>query len=164
MTYQKQMLLNILSLKEIETSKLIESLSVAFKKPLKENYLDNLKNFKIAYITSDYSGIAILTTIDYNITYLDKFAVIPNAQGLGLGKTIWKVLLNNHKRFAWRAAKDNSFNTFYSHQANETIETENWLLYLKGYTTKDYPNLTHQITQIPSSFLPPHTHSNKRAS
>ena len=142
----------ISNFKDIDQKLLQDSFQKAFKKPLNTAYFKSLKNFKEAYITSTYTGIAIICSLDENLSYLDKFAVIPDKQRSGLGRLLWQKIIDNHSKLTWRARKENTFNSFYQSQAQEFIETENWMLYIKGDRFKNFPNIHSKLCQLPSSF------------
>ena len=142
----------ITEIENLNEQKLLKTLTTAFQKEINRTYLSSLQNFKTAYINSNYEAIAILCTLEESITYLDKFAVMPNKQGSGLGKEIWEILEKKHSILTWRANKKNIFNSFYKKKATEIVETTKWNLYISGASFKEYPSLIHWLTNHPESF------------
>ena len=51
---------------------------------------------------------------DFNIPYMDKFGVIPEAKGEGLGAGIWYEMRKAYPQVFWRSRANNPINRFYS--------------------------------------------------
>lgn len=143
------------TLDALAPDKVHTALSRAFGKMIHPHYLQKLTQFDRAYITSDYTGLAIICRLKETLVYLDKFAVVPEKQGSGLGKTLWETVLTHHPQLAWRAAKNNIFNTVYQTQADDMFETPDWHLYIKGTTFNKHPELIDLLANRPISFIQP---------
>jgi len=52
------------------------------------------------------------------LPYLDKFAVLEEAQGEGLGRAVWQVMRAENPRLFWRSRHGNRINAFYHEQSD----------------------------------------------
>src|SRR5690606_4789571 len=66
---------------------LVES---AFGRALQPDYFERTPLLR-AYVSENYRTAVILTEVD-GVPYLDKFAVLDDAQGEGLGRAVWQVM------------------------------------------------------------------------
>ncbi len=76
---------------------LIES---AFGRTLLPDYFERTK-LRHAYVSENYRAAVILTdegTLKGKLTYLDKFAVLDEAQGEGLGRAVWQVMRDENPK------------------------------------------------------------------
>ncbi|MEO8011233.1 MAG: acetylglutamate kinase, partial [Dokdonella sp.] len=97
---------NALDLGRMRT--LIES---SFGRRLVDDYFERTDLFR-AYVSENYRTALILTQED-GFTYLDKFAVLDDAQGEGLGRAVWQVMREENPRLFWRSSHGNAINHFY---------------------------------------------------
>jgi len=67
------------------------------------------------YVSENYRTAMILTLED-GLPYLDKFAVLEEAQGEGLGRAVWQVMRAENPRLFWRSRHGNRINAFYHEQ------------------------------------------------
>ena len=81
------------------------------------------ENYRAAIIVSDANGEA----------YLDKFAVLDEAQGEGLGHAVWSVMREQISRLFWRSRHGNYINQFYSAESDGCIKQHKWLVYWYGF-------------------------------
>jgi amino-acid N-acetyltransferase len=69
-----------------------------------------------AIIAGDYEGAVIMTNEKADSTslqthaYLDKFAIAPSSQGIGLTDILWKRMCDRYPELLWRSRKDNGVN------------------------------------------------------
>jgi len=69
------------------------------------------------YVSENYRTAMILTLED-GLPYLDKFAVLEEAQGEGLGRAVWQVMRAENPRLFWRSRHGNRINAFYHEQSD----------------------------------------------
>lgn len=65
------------------------------------------------YISETHRGVAIVTREHGSVPYLDKFSVMPSAQGDRLGELVWQALCDGEKELFWRSRADNPVNAWY---------------------------------------------------
>ncbi|KAG0227355.1 Amino-acid acetyltransferase, mitochondrial [Actinomortierella wolfii] len=93
-----------------------------------------------------------------SVAYLDKFAVAPKSQGIGVADILWKQLQDNYPDLVWRSRTDNPVNKWYFDRADGTIRIPgtNWTVFWYGpkgrHLLRDYVEICRNI---PASFLPP---------
>ena len=84
-----------------------------------------------AYVSENYRAAVILTREDAGI-YLDKFAVLDEAQGEGLGRAVWQVMREHNPRLFWRSRHDNPVNQFYYAEADGCLRQGKWKVFWYG--------------------------------
>ena len=93
---------------------LIES-SFAPRK-LAPDYFEKTKLLR-AYVSENYRTAVILLAAElgngHSQVYLDKFAVLDEAQGEGLGRAVWQVMREETPALFWRSRHGNVVNHFY---------------------------------------------------
>ena len=92
---------------------LIES---GFGRILADDYFERTK-LLCAYVSENYRAAVILLDADLQGAgrhiYLDKFAVLDDAQGEGLGRAVWQVMRDETPQLFWRSRHGNVINHFY---------------------------------------------------
>ncbi len=106
---------------------LIES---AFGRALVPDYFERTRLHR-AYVSEHYRAAVILTSEPAGI-YLDKFAVLDDAQGEGLGRAVWQVMREHNPRVYWRSRRGNLVNPFYDVEADGCIKQGQWKMYWYG--------------------------------
>ena len=111
---------------------LIES---AFGRHLLPDYFERTTLHR-AYVSENYRAAVILTdesrTSEGTLTYLDKFAVLDDAQGEGLGRAVWQVMRDENPRLFWRSRRGNPVNPFYYSQSDGCIKQPQWKVFWYG--------------------------------
>jgi bifunctional N-acetylglutamate synthase/kinase len=106
---------------------LIES---SFGRKLVEDYFDRTTPYRI-YVSENYRAAMILTNED-GLIYLDKFAVLDDAQGEGLGRAVWLVMREENPRLFWRSRHGNQINHFYYAESDGCYKQERWKVFWYG--------------------------------
>jgi acetylglutamate kinase len=109
---------------------LIES---AFGRRLLPGYFENTVLHR-AYVSENYRAAVILTEAA-GVTYLDKFAVLDDAQGEGLGRAVWQMMRDENPRLFWRSRHGNPVNPFYYSESDGCIKQEKWKVFWYGLET-----------------------------
>jgi acetylglutamate kinase len=106
---------------------LIES---SFTRTLTDDYFERTA-LRHAYVSENYRAALILLEID-GYTYLDKFAVLDDAQGEGLGRAVWQVMRDENPRLFWRSRHANPVNPFYYAESDGCYKMEQWKVFWYG--------------------------------
>ncbi|KAI8337474.1 hypothetical protein BC941DRAFT_425355 [Chlamydoabsidia padenii] len=153
---------NYTRLDDLDLPRLTELLEASFQKKLDtDSYYDRLKPILAgAIIAGDYEGAVLMTDESKNkagpIYYLDKFAIAPTSQGIGLTDILWKRMCDTYPELLWRSRKDNGVNKWYFERSNGYLRLSdtNWVLFWHG------SNGCHQLDAyadiakgIPASFV-----------
>lgn len=109
------------SLHSINTEKLTYLLESSFRKKLdKDGFFERLSKVgKTIMIAGSYDGAVIVTKENstsnppYELPYLDKFAVDPSSQGLGVADILWSRLIAEYPNLCWRSRIDNPVNRWF---------------------------------------------------
>ncbi|HPE30296.1 MAG TPA: acetylglutamate kinase [Parvularculaceae bacterium] len=123
----------------------------AFGRKLREDWWDGLDLHEV-HMSDTYRAGAILTKID-SFIYLDKFAVLEDARGEGLARTVWRQFTKQNPVFYWRSRIDNGFNAFYHDVATGSVKKGAWTVFWVGETdfAKIAP-IVDQVAALPASF------------
>jgi len=119
---------------ELDLPRLRELIESAFGRRLLPDYFERTQLLR-AYVSEHYRAAVILTEED-GISYLDKFAVLDEAQGEGLGRAVWHVMRAETPTLFWRSRRGNPVNAFYFAEADGCLKQPRWKVFwygLEGY-------------------------------
>jgi bifunctional N-acetylglutamate synthase/kinase len=122
------------SLEGIDRDRLRALLEDSFGRKLNLDYFERKPFFRI-YLADSYRATAILTLED-GIPYLDKFAVTSDAQGDGIGASVWAKIVEENDKLFWRARVDNEVNSWYFARSDGTHKTDKWVVFWYGLKTR----------------------------
>jgi acetylglutamate kinase len=117
---------------DIDVPRLRGLLEDSFGRKLHIDYFDKKPFYRI-YLADSYRATAILT-LESGIPYLDKFAVTTEAQGDGVGGSLWKLLAKENDKLFWRSRIDNEVNPWYFARADGAIKNDKWIVFWYGIT------------------------------
>lgn len=106
---------------------LIES---SFGRQLLPDYFERTPLLR-AYVSENYRAAVILVDTAEGV-YLDKFAVLDDAQGEGLGRAVWNVMREETPGLFWRSRHHNQVNIFYYAESDGCIKQEKWKVFWYG--------------------------------
>lgn len=106
---------------------LVES---AFGRALLPDYFERTPLLR-AWVSENYRAALILTG-DGPQPYLDKFAVLDEAQGEGLGRAVWELMRAETPVLYWRSRRFNPVNAFYDAEADGSFRRHPWKAYWYG--------------------------------
>ena len=106
---------------------LIES---SFGRRLLPSYFEGIRPHRV-YVSENYRAALVLTEED-GIAYLDKFAVLDEAQGEGLGRAVWQVMREDNPRLFWRSRHGNPVNPFYYAESDGCLRRGKWKVFWYG--------------------------------
>jgi acetylglutamate kinase len=123
------------------TESLVES---AFGRKLKPDWWDKLEIHQV-HMSESYRAGAVLTKID-DFLYLDKFAVLEDARGEGLARTVWRQFSKQNPVFYWRSRTVNGFNAFYAEQAAGSVKIGPWTVFWMGES--DFSRIARVVERV----------------
>jgi acetylglutamate kinase len=115
---------------ELDLGRLRGLIESAFGRRLLPDYFER-KTLHRAYVSENYRA-AVILTIENSMPYLDKFAVLDEAQGEGLGRAVWQVMRDETPSLFWRSRRGNPVNGFYMAEADGTIRRGPWQAFWYG--------------------------------
>ncbi|KAI7853526.1 hypothetical protein BDC45DRAFT_441932 [Circinella umbellata] len=140
---------------DLDLEKLTRLLQASFQKKLDEKgFYDRLRKVLAgAIIAGDYEGAVIMTKEGTGgHYYLDKFAIAPTSQGIGLTDILWKRMCDAYPELLWRSRQDNGVNKWYFERSNGYLRLKdtNWVLFWYGAGgfrhIDDYASIVRSIT------------------
>lgn len=121
------------SFDEVDESRLARLLEGCFGRRLDETYFRKKAPLRI-YLSDSYRATAILTH-EGEIPYLDKFAVTTEAQGEGIGGSIWERMRLETPKLFWRSRATNPINAWYAQKADGLIKSDPWTVFFIGMSS-----------------------------
>ena len=115
---------------ELDLPRLRTLIESSFGRALAPDYFERTR-LHCAYVSENYRAAVILTSEDAG-TYLDKFAVLDEAQGEGLGRAVWLVMREENPRLFWRSRHGNLINHFYYAESDGCFKQEKWKVFWYG--------------------------------
>lgn len=115
---------------ELDLQRMRSLIESSFSRTLSDNYFETTKLFR-AYVSENYRTALILTD-EEGSTYLDKFAVLDDAQGEGLGRAVWQVMREENPRLFWRSRHGNAVNHFYYAESDGCYKQDKWKVFWYG--------------------------------
>jgi len=97
---------------------------------LAADYFERIQPYRI-YVSENYRTAMILTLED-ELPYLDKFAVLEDAQGEGLGRAVWQVMYAENPKLFWRSRHGNRVNAFYHEQSDGCFKAPKFKVFWYG--------------------------------
>ena len=114
----------------LDLPRLRELIESAFGRRLLPDYFEKTQLHSV-YVSENYR-VAVILTDEGGFTYLDKFAVLDEAQGEGLGRAVWQVMREENPTLFWRSRRGNPVNAFYFAEADGCIKQEKWKVFWYG--------------------------------
>ncbi|WP_343214817.1 acetylglutamate kinase [Dyella sp. RRB7] len=114
----------------IDLARMRELIESSFGRALVPDYFERTRPFRI-YVSENYRTAMILTMED-GLPYLDKFAVLDDAQGEGLGRAVWQVMREENPQLFWRSRHGNSVNHFYYAESDGCLKQPRWKVFWYG--------------------------------
>ncbi|KAG1471673.1 hypothetical protein G6F56_001989 [Rhizopus delemar] len=149
---------------DLDMKKLVGLLESSFRKRVDvDGFYSRLEKVLAgAIIAGDYEGAVImtseraLTNSPNTYSYLDKYAIAPSSQGIGLTDILWKRMCDAYPELLWRSRKDNGVNKWYFERANGylRLKDSNWVLFWHGQEGyKQIDEYSQIANSIPPSFF-----------
>ena len=134
----------------VDLARMRELIESSFGRGLVAEYFERTQPYRI-YISENYRTALILTQ-EEGFAYLDKFAVLDDAQGEGLGRAVWHVMREENPQLFWRSRHNNQINIFYYAESDGCYKQEKWKVF--WYGIEDFADIercvAHCRTRIPT--------------
>lgn len=114
----------------VDKARMRELIESSFGRRLVDDYFERTQAFRI-YVSENYRAAMILT-MEGKLPYLDKFAVLDDAQGEGLGRAVWQVMREENPSLFWRSRNGNPVNHFYYAESDGCMKQPRWKVFWYG--------------------------------
>jgi acetylglutamate kinase len=134
----------------VDAPRLRRLLESSFGKELAPGFFD-LPPLAV-YLDASYRGAAVVHDA-YPVPYLSKFAVLPEAQGEGIGRDIWEVLVRHHAELFWRSRPENPIASWYASVCDGMVRRSAWTVYFRGLPVHLIPEAVAQAEARGADFV-----------
>jgi acetylglutamate kinase len=135
------------SWKGIDLERMRTLIESSFGRTLVPDYFERTRPLRI-YVSENYRAAMILTEEhvdnEQGLPYLDKFAVLDDAQGEGLGRAVWHVMREENPRLFWRSRHGNPVNPFYYAESDGCLKQPHWKVF--WYGIHDFDTIARCVT------------------
>jgi bifunctional N-acetylglutamate synthase/kinase len=125
----------------VDRERMRELIESSFGRKLLDDYFERTQPHRV-YVSENYRAAMILTNED-GLIYLDKFAVLDDAQGEGLGRAVWLVMREENPSLFWRSRHGNPINHFYYAESDGCYKQERWKVF--WYGTGDFDTIARCV-------------------
>ncbi|MEP6938455.1 MAG: acetylglutamate kinase [Rudaea sp.] len=151
--------LRVTSWGELDLGRLRSLIESGFGRLLAKDYFETTTLLR-AYVSENYRAAIILLDAGKHI-YLDKFIVLDDAQGEGLGRAVWQVMRDETPQLYWRSRHHNVVNYFYYAESDGCYKLRDFKAFWYGihdfdeiadcvaYCEKKVPTLSDPVEQDP---------------
>jgi bifunctional N-acetylglutamate synthase/kinase len=120
---------------QIDLPRLRNLIESSFRRGLVDDYFERTTLLR-AYVSENYRAAIILTKETAGV-YLDKFAVLDDAQGEGLGRAVWLEMHDENPTLFWRSRHGNVVNDFYFAESDGSYRLNGWKMFWYGFSDFD---------------------------
>jgi len=120
---------------ELDLERMKSLIESSFGRQLLPDYFERTPLLR-AYVSENYRAAVVLLGTGEGV-YLDKFAVLDDAQGEGLGRAVWNVMREETPSLFWRSRHNNQVNIFYYAESDGCIKQEKWKVFWYGLEGPD---------------------------
>jgi acetylglutamate synthase len=138
-------------LADIDAQRLSALLTSSFGRELEASFFD--RELDRAYVEESYRGVALVRETPLG-GYLCKLAVDREAQGEGLGRDLWQLVVGDYPTLFWRTRNDNPILPFYLQECDGMARSEKWHLFWKGLAAERIPEAIASALAQPVDFTP----------
>jgi acetylglutamate kinase len=114
----------------VDLARMRELIESSFGRTLVGDYFERTTPFRV-YVSENYRAAMILVEVD-GLVYLDKFAVLDDAQGEGLGRAVWLLMREENPKLFWRSRHGNQVNPFYYAESDGCFKQPQWKVFWYG--------------------------------
>lgn len=140
-------------LQGVDRVRIADLIAQCFGRPLTDGYFDKKPFYRI-YVSDSYRATAILTR-ENGIPYLDKIGVTDQAQGEGLGGSIWLRMKQENPKLFWRSRVENPINPWYFEEAEGSFRQGRWHVFWYGLDSFDeIKKCVDAALQMPETLVP----------
>lgn len=138
-------------LDQVDADRLSALLTSSFGRELEPAFFD--REIARAYVEESYRGVALVRETHLG-GYLCKLAVDREAQGEGLGRDLWQLVIGDYPTLFWRTRNDNPILPFYLQECDGMERTEKWHVFWKGLAAERIPEAIETALVQPVDFAP----------
>jgi acetylglutamate kinase len=138
------------SLEGVDRDRLAQLLESSFRKRLRSGWLD--EPFARLYLEEAYRAAAIVRAAPHG-GYLTKFAVEAQAQGEGLGRDMWQLLVADFPSLFWRAKPENRILPFYLRACDGMVRLPGWHVFWIGISPAQVPAVVEHALGAKEDFV-----------
>jgi hypothetical protein len=146
----------------VDRPRLTNLLESAFGRALVPGAMDDgglvVTQSEFVYLEESYLGAALLGNTPI-APYLSKFAVDRQAQGEGIGREIWSLLVRDFPTFFWRAVPSNPIVPWYAKNCDGFTRLPEWHVFWRGLSTEKIQPAIEYAVSLPRAFVPEKTGS-----
>lgn len=135
----------------LDVSRLAALVEASFGRPLSPDFFQ--KPPLAVLLDAEYRGAAILHPAE-PAPYLSKFAVLPEAQGEGIGYDLWQMLTRDFPSYFWRTRHDNPVLGWYLGVADGMARMARWTVFWRGLEPMRISEAIAAAEAWPSDFAP----------
>lgn len=121
-------------LEGVDMERLMRLVESSFGRRLRPGHFDS--GVERVVLAGEYTAAAVLTRSPIGL-YLDKFAVTAQAQGAGIGASLWQTMTESAPKLFWRSRSGNAINPWYFERADGVHRTPEWVVFWRGLSTRD---------------------------
>lgn len=137
---------------DLDQGQVVKLVEESFARTLKPGWWEGL-TLESAYLSESLRAGALIARVG-DFAYLDKFAILDDARGEGLARTVWAKLTADYPVFYWRSRTENGFNSFYVDESDGSIKRGPWTVFWKGETDlARIAGVVETITTLTPSFV-----------
>lgn len=146
-------------LSAIDVPRLTALVESAFGAELPPAFFEDLVasgRLRRVYLSDDYRAAAIVTSEPGvpGVSYLDKFATSPSAQGDKLGEALWRVMVEREKQLYWRSRSSNRVNPWYFQESDGALKRGDWTVFWRGLEDDHVMDAVKAALAIKPTFAP----------
>lgn len=145
---------------ELDQARLTDLLTSSFGRAPDPDFFN--RPIDRAYIEESYQGAALMRDVPLG-GYLTKFAVTREAQGEGLGRDLWRRMIEDYPRVIWRARTQNPISPWYDKLCDGRVRSGEWTVYVKGIAVDDLQAAVRYVLDQPVDFVTVETHPGNNA-
>ncbi len=119
----------------VDTQRLRSLLESSFGRKLAADYFETVSPRRVYF--SEHYRAAVVLTREGDLTYMDKLAVVEDAQGEGLGRALWDVMRAENSGLFWRSRRGNPVDDFYFQNADGASKDAEWTVFWYGIDAWD---------------------------
>ena len=111
--------------------------------------LGDLDGFQLGPVDLSHCTAVGVSFVECQLT----LAVMDDARGEGLARTVWRRFTKTCPRFFWRSRTENPFNAFYYDAADGFVKRGKWTVFWHGETDMNaIAEIVERIDAMPASF------------
>ncbi len=135
----------------VDKGKIKKLLEGSFGKKLGGSYFGS-SNEAIFFVEENYNGVAVVNKTG-GIYYIDKLAVLSEAQGEGLARDLITAVMNSCRKVFWRAKPENHINDWYFRLCSGMQKVGSWFVYWSNLSIKELETAIKYAAEKPADFV-----------